>query len=118
MHPQAAPAAEAAECAADQGKYWEMHDLLFEKQSGLASADFVAWARELGLDAAAFEECVKSGVKRTKVTADGALADLLEARGTPTLFLGRMRADGGVDLLKRISGAVPLQMMLEEVAEL
>jgi protein-disulfide isomerase len=118
MHPQAVPAAEAAECAAEQGKYWEMHDLLFAKQKELATADYEAYARGLGLDSKRFASCLAADTALAKVKADSGLAKRLAAEITPTLFLGRMRADGGVDLLKRINGAVALRTILEEAARL
>lgn len=118
IHPQAIPAAEAAECAADDGKYWEMHDLLFERQGTLATADYAAYAKELGLNPALFAKCLSSDAKLAKVEADKALAARLQVRGTPGFFLGRMRADGGVDLLRRINGSASVQALLDEVAKL
>jgi protein-disulfide isomerase len=121
MHPQAKPAAEAAECAAEQGKFWVMHDLLFERQQEVAKSDdasLVGYANELGLDAARFERCLREDVALARVKADQDLAVRVEARGTPTIFLGRMRADGGVDALKRVNGAAGLQTILDAIAKL
>ena len=118
IHAQATAAAEAAECAAAQGKYWEMHDLLFQEQKNFATADFVALGERLGLDRTAFEACVKSGVKAAIVKADQAEANRLGVRATPSLFLGRMRSDGGVDLLRRVGGAVSFDTFVAEVANL
>lgn len=123
MHQQAKPAAEAAECAAQQGKYWEMYDLLFSKQQEFAKADdasgvYVGYARELSLDTARFEQCLREDVALARIKADQALAARVEARGTPTIFLGRMRADGGVDLLKRLNGGASLETILDTIAKL
>src|SRR5262249_17984609 len=60
MHPQARKAAEAAHCAGEQGKYWEMHDLLFQNQQALALPQLSEYARNLGLDGASFDACLQS----------------------------------------------------------
>jgi len=88
-------AAEAANCAGQIGgvsAYWAMHDRLFERQaewSGKESADavFKGYAEELGLDAAAFGECLDSGATRARVEADGAAGGARGVRGTPTFFV-------------------------------
>ena len=95
-----------------------MRDLLFEKQQNLPTADYRSYGKELGLDASRLGTCLTTGEARAKVKADRALADRLGVNGTPTLFLGRMRTDGGVDLLKRVNGAVDLQTILEEASKL
>lgn len=118
MHPYAIPAAEAAECAADQGKYWEMHALLFQKQKELQGADFATYAKLLGLDHDAFDVCVKSRVKHAKIKADLEEAMRLGVNSTPTFFVGRIRPDGGVDLLKRVNGAQSMAVLKEEVERL
>jgi predicted DsbA family dithiol-disulfide isomerase len=61
MHPQAAKAAEAGACAREQGKFWEMHDRIFENQARLLVSDLKRYAGELGLEAQAFEQCLDSG---------------------------------------------------------
>ncbi len=86
-------AAQAAECAREQGKFWPYHDKLFASQGGLAftNAKLKRYARELGLDVTAFSRCLESGKYRQKVEEETALGALLGARGTPTFFLnGRM----------------------------
>jgi protein-disulfide isomerase len=75
IHPQAAKAAEAAECAGELGMYWEMHDAIFESQerwSGDANAvaTFKALAAEIGLDSAAFDACLDSGRWAERVNSD------------------------------------------------
>jgi protein-disulfide isomerase len=87
IHPQAAKAAEAGACARDQGKFWEMHDRIFENQARLEVADLKRFAGELGLEARAFETCLDSGTK-----AAGWKRDLEEATGygvsaTPAFFI-------------------------------
>lgn len=118
IHPYAVPAAEAAECAAEQGKYWEMHDRLFERQRELATADFVAYAADLDLDTSEFAVCLKADTALQRVKGDEGEARRLGVAATPTLFVGRMRPDGGVDLLRRISGAPAVNVLLDEVSKL
>lgn len=94
FHPFAQPAAEAAECAADQNKFWELHDKIFEEQDKLgqgtvqpATDDLKKWAQELGLDMNKFNECVSSGKYTKKVQDDLADAAKYGATGTPTFFI-------------------------------
>ena len=118
IHPYASRAAEVAECASGEGRYWEMHALLFERQKDLPIADYASYGKELGLDAASFESCLHRNEKLAKIHADKALADRLQVKGTPTLFIGRMRGDGGIELRKRINGSVPVELIQMEVAKL
>lgn len=86
-------AAQAAECAREQEKFWPYHDKLFESQGGLAftNAKLKRYARELGLEVGAFTQCLDSGKYRQKVEDETRLGLRLGARGTPTFFLnGRM----------------------------
>ncbi|MGH7409276.1 MAG: DsbA family protein [Candidatus Methylomirabilales bacterium] len=86
-------AAQAAECAREQEKFWPYHDKLFESQGGLAftNAKLKRYARELGLEVGAFTQCLDSGKYRQKVEEETRLGLKLGARGTPTFFLnGRM----------------------------
>jgi len=91
QHANARPAAQAAEAAGKQGKFWEMHDMLFENQtiwSGLTSADetFNTYARTLGLDVEKFKTDFNSAEIKTKIEADyQSGADQID--GTPTFFL-------------------------------
>ncbi len=87
IHPQAQKAAEAALCADDQGKFWEMHDALFQNQSKLQVADLKSRAAELELDAAAFEKCLDSGQHADRVTADLEAGMAAGVTGTPAMFI-------------------------------
>ncbi len=84
IHQQAVPAAEASECAADQGKFWAYHDALFTRGVG----NYVALAKATGLDVAAFAECVAARAHQDVVEAHRAEADRLGLRGTPSVFVG------------------------------
>ncbi len=86
-HPHAQKAAEAAECADEQGKFWEYHDLLFQNQQALSVADLKSYARQLGLNPARFDECLDSGKYAEEVKRDRADGISLGVSGTPTFFI-------------------------------
>lgn len=86
-HPQAPKAAEAARCAGDQGKYWEMHDRLFANQGALQVSDLKQAAASLGLNQAEFDQCLDSGKWTAKVQADLAQGEKLGVNSTPTVFI-------------------------------
>ena len=106
IHPQAFKAAEASHCAAAQGKFWEMHDVLFANQTALGRKDLSTHAQALGLDVAAFDKCLDSGVGEARIRQDLADADKAGARGTPTFFLGLTDPSGTqVKAVRVIRGA-------------
>ena len=88
IHPQAFKAAEAAYCARSQGKFWEMHDLLFVNQSALGRKELTRYAELLKLDIAAFDKCVDSEAGAAKIRKDIADSRQAEARGTPIFYVG------------------------------
>tara|TARA_Y100000034_G_C6763987_1_gene340479 strand:- start:20 stop:739 length:720 start_codon:yes stop_codon:yes gene_type:complete len=94
IHPQAMPAAEASECADDQGKFWEYHDILFERQSSLSSSNYVKWAEELGLDTNEFQECLDSNKHKDEVNNDLRDASSAGGRGTPYFIVGNQALSG------------------------
>lgn len=99
FHKLAPKASEAAHCAADQGKYWEMHGRLFAATPKLEVTDLKAYARELGLDGGRFDKCLDSGEKAKVVEEHMKAGQDAGVRGTPAFFInGRM-----------ISGAQPLE---------
>ncbi len=89
IHPSARPAAEAAECADDQGKFWPYHDTLYTRQAELAKGtmDYIALASELGLNRAVFEKCVKDRKYKDEVTKDYEDGVKAGVDGTPALFI-------------------------------
>jgi protein-disulfide isomerase len=91
IHPYAQKAAEAAVCAGEQGRFWEMHDSLFRSQRDLGVESLKRRAKELGVDAAAFDVCLDSGRTAARIKEDVSDAAKAGVRGTPTLFInGRM----------------------------
>ena len=105
IHPRASAAAQAAEAAALQGKFWEMHDLLFAHQHELESLDLTHLALELGLEVYAFEAALERESVLRKIRDDFAGGARSGVRGTPTLFLNGCRYEGSVDV-PSISAAV------------
>lgn len=89
IHPQAAPAANASECAAEQGKFWEFHEKLFENQETLSTATYSSIAKEIGLNVSKFDDCVSSNKYASDVQDDEVSAQAAGGRGTPyTILVG------------------------------
>ena len=86
-HAEAGKAAEAAHCAGEQGKYWEMHDRLFANQSALGVPALRQHAAALGLDTARFNECLDSGKHAASIAEDVKLGTELGVQSTPTVFV-------------------------------
>ena len=97
IHPLAQQAAEAAEAAAAQGRFWEMHDVLFENQDALELDDLASYAAELGLDANRLVAEIETGKYRARVHADVQSAIRSEVSGTPTFFINGIRYDGAAE---------------------
>jgi len=94
IHPQAFKAGEAAHCAGDQGKYWELHDVLFNKQQELQPPDLKRHAAELGLDANAFNQCLDSSKHGARVRDGVSEGGALGVNSTPTIFINGRRLSG------------------------
>lgn len=86
-HPQAPKAAEAAHCAGEQGKYWELHDQMFANQRALNVPELKQYAAGLGLDAAKFNQCLDSGQHAGLVAAGLAQGEKMGVNSTPTLYI-------------------------------
>jgi DNA integrity scanning protein DisA with diadenylate cyclase activity len=97
-HPRARRAAQAAEAAASQGRFWEMHDLLYERQGELGEEDLMGYAAELGLDLRRFEEDLANDHHAWRIEEDRLGGDRAGGRGTPTLFVNGVRYTGTLDL--------------------
>ena len=100
FHTYAQKAAEAAECAGLQGKYWEMHDVLFDNQNALSADDLKGYAVELGLDTVKFNACLDTDAMKADVEADMAEAKAKGITATPSFFING----------RKIVGAQPLDV--------
>jgi Na+/H+ antiporter NhaA len=98
VHPHAQLAAEAAEAAAAQGRFWEMHDMLLRHQDALRPADLIGYATELGLNGERFTRDLRKHVYASRVAEDVDTADLGAVSGTPTFFVNGQRHYGGYDI--------------------
>lgn len=98
VHPNAQLAAEAAEAAEHQGRYWEMHDVLISHQGDLRPKDLVRYARQLGLDLDRFQRDLRERRGAERVAEDVESADLSDVSGTPTFFVNGRRHHGAYDI--------------------
>jgi protein-disulfide isomerase len=97
IHPRAEPAAEAAEAAGAQGRFWEMHDLLYERQDALEEEDLVERADILGLDVARFVRELRARTYAPRVREDFLSGVRSGVNGTPAFYINGVRHDGGFD---------------------
>jgi len=109
LHPFARKAAEAAHCAGEQNKYWEMHDVLFKNSKALAPTHLAELARAIVVDTMKFDECLSSGRNAARIERGLADAATAGVRGTPGFVIGATRADGVVEGTP-IRGAQPLEV--------
>jgi len=93
-HPHALLAAQAAEAAGAQGRFWEMHDKIFENQEALELSDIVGYAQSLGLDITQFQADLEAGTFAKKVREDFRSGVRSGVNGTPTFFINGSRYDG------------------------
>jgi Na+/H+ antiporter NhaA len=105
VHPNAQLAAEAAEAAANQDAFWEMHDLLLDHQDELQPRDLLAYAEQLGLDLDRFRDDLRGHAGTSRVEEDVDSADRSGVTGTPTFFINERRHDGAYDV-ETLSAAV------------
>jgi Na+/H+ antiporter NhaA len=97
VHPEAEIAAQAAEAAGDQGKFWEMHDLLLAHQDHLRKPELLGYAEQLGLDLERFKKQLYSHLHQARVAQDVESADISGVSGTPTFFVNGRRQYGAFD---------------------
>ncbi|HWB40501.1 MAG TPA: Na+/H+ antiporter NhaA [Gemmatimonadales bacterium] len=116
VHPYAALAAEAVESAGEQGKFWEMHHLLYARQDHLQLADLLRYAGELGLDVDAFEAALTDARFAERVAADVEGAESAGVAGTPTFFINDRRYVGAYDAASMESALLDAMRELESSA--
>jgi protein-disulfide isomerase len=107
IHPQARQAAEAARCAGEQGKFWEYHDALYANSPKAAVEELKAYAKEVGINAASFEQCFTSGKYKGLVQKDLSEGAQLGLTGTPTFFING----------REMSGAQPVEAFTAVIDE-
>ena len=121
VHANAQLAAEAAEAASDQGRFWDMYDLLLANQDALRPGDLLRYAEQLGLDLDRFTEDLRTHGGATRVAEDVDSADLSGVSGTPTFFINGRRHYGAYDIATlsaavRVAGAQALATTAGAVA--
>ena len=112
LGPESQWAAVASECAADQGKFWEYHDKLYNSQQGENQGAFnkdklIAFGEELGLDAITFAACVNDEATLARVQADTEEGQQLGVRGTPNFFING----------RPLSGALPFEQFQQVIEQ-
>jgi protein-disulfide isomerase len=107
IHPQARQAAEAARCAGDQGKFWEYHDTLYANSPKAAVEELKAYAKQVGINVASFEQCFTSGKYKGLVQRDLSEGAQLGLTGTPTFFING----------REMSGAQPVEAFTAVIDE-
>src|SRR3989338_8862854 len=107
FHQNAQKAAEAAECAGEQGDaaYFRMHDKLFQNQDSLSVENYKKWAKEIGLDATKFNSCLDSGKMASEISKDMADGSKYGGQGTPAFFING----------KLVSGAQPFSAFKQAI---
>jgi protein-disulfide isomerase len=119
MHPHAMLAAQAARCAGDQGKFWEMHDSLFANQAALTEKDMSNRAQSLGMDSTQLTQCLASQKYSDEIRKSVTEAQSMGIQGTPMFFLGVIRENGDVvKVEKTIMGAYPYETFKSDLDEL
>lgn len=110
-------AAEAVECAAESGQYWQMRDRLFEVTRTLTQHALVTAATSIGLDPASFEACLESGVMADRVVADREYGTQMGVISTPTFVVAEAQADGTLRLIAKLVGLQPYAMFASILEE-
>jgi protein-disulfide isomerase len=117
LHKFAFKAAEAAECARRQGKFWELHHALFRQQSALSTIDLRNAGRAVGMEMARFDGCL-GGEAVQAIRQDQSEATRLNIDSTPTILIGRLIGTAKVSVLRKINGAQPYSMIAATINEL
>jgi protein-disulfide isomerase len=116
IHPNTVAAHTAAACAADQEKFWEMHDAIFRGQPEWAGKSrpkrfFERYARDVGLDVSAWDTCFESGTHTPRILGNAREGERLGVRSTPTFIIGRRMVPGGLayDEMKALVDSAALE---------
>jgi protein-disulfide isomerase len=108
IHPNAMRAAVAAECAGEQGKYWQLHDRMFANQRALDATSLVNYAKAEGLDVTRFQQCLGSDKYNAKIRADQAESNRVDATSTPSFFVAVLTpGNSKARAVRMIRGAHP-----------
>lgn len=114
IHPNAFPAAEAANCAGEQGVYWPYHNMLFSMELGLSTESYQQYAQELGINVETFNACMAEGKYKAEIQADFEYAAQLGVRSTPTFFINGIAVVGAQSfevfqqvIEKELAGEIP-----------
>ena len=118
FHKQAPKASEAANCAGDKGKYWEMHDKLFDNQSTLTVDKLKQYAADIGLDTESFNACIDSGKHADEINKDLEDGKKATVSGTPTFFIGKTQSGKKEIAGKRMVGARPFSSFEQVIEQL
>ena len=115
LHPAALKAHEAARCAGEQGKFWELHNQLFTPAGTHGVNQLKALASQIGLDRGKFDACLDSNRMAAPVRASVDKATQLGADGTPQMYLGVADASGSFRIIRSIRGAVPYPQIKQAI---
>jgi protein-disulfide isomerase len=118
FHKNALPAAIAANCAREQGKYWEVQNFLFENPNKLDTASIISSAGELNLNREEFEKCLNDKTQEAEIDKDFQDGQLYGVRGTPSFFIGKTDDDKKEMTGLYIRGAQPFQVFKREIDKL
>ena len=116
IHPIAFHAASAATCALPQGKFWQLHDVMFEQQKGLTAEKVNELAAGVGIDMTTFGECM-GDAGPAQVTTDLEMARTMGLASTPAILIGRVRGDGTVLVLSAVRGVKPTEQFARAVEQ-
>lgn len=111
VHRFAMPAAEAAECAGQQGRFWEFHDLVFEKQDSMGLKSWLSYAREAGVqDDSAYAECSSGGAVRRRIEEGLELGREIGVSGTPTVMVNGWLYPPGALTVEELEKAIAIAL--------
>ena len=116
LHPFALKAAQSVHCAADQGKFWEMKDLVFKNQNKLDADSLAGYAKDLALNGATFKSCMAEGKHLKEIADESKYAQSLGITGTPTFIIGKTTGDTVKGRL--IVGALPFENFAAVINEM